>query len=195
MFYLSRCIGGYKMNENIIYSIGEIAKILDISEHTVRKYENDFYLKIPRNELGHRYYTDKEVGLFQMIISWKQKGLTKTTINELMNHSVDAIDQKEHAMELITLDKLTGKEIAELMAKQMSDMMMEREQKLKEEFNKELKQELKIQLEAQEDRMEEKIKDQVLNQIKLENKNLMNYISATREEDKKKGFWSRLLGK
>ena len=183
------------MNEEIIYSIGEIAKILDISEHTVRKYENDFNLKIPRNELGHRYYTDKEVSLLQMIIAWKQKGLTKTTINELMNHSVDAIDQKEQAMELVTLDKLTGKEIAELMARQMSDMMMEREQKLKEEFNKELKQELKTQLEAQEDRMEERIKDQVLNQIKAENEKLMNYIAATREEDKKKGFWSRLLGK
>lgn len=183
------------MNEEIIYSIGELAKILDISEHTVRKYENDFDLKIPRNELGHRYYTDKEVALFQRIIAWKQKGLTKITINELMNHSADAIDQKEQALELVTLDKLTGREMSELMARQISAIMMEKEKKLKEDFKQELKQELAIQLKVQEERIEERIKDQVLNQIKSENEKLMNYIAVSREKDNKKGFFNRLFGK
>ncbi|TAH60081.1 MAG: MerR family transcriptional regulator [Gottschalkiaceae bacterium] len=183
---LSNYIGGDEMVEENRYTITDLSKSLKISEHTLRKYENDFNLKIPRNELGHRYYTDKELDLFNRIIEWKNKGLNKTTIQGLLTRNAEAIEQEEQALELVTLDKLTGREMKELLARQISDLLIEREEKLKEEF----KRELQIELEKQ----HEIIAEKVIEQIKTENKKLADYIAATREEDSK-GLWSRIFGK
>lgn len=167
--------------------IGELSKELDISEHTVRKYESDFNLKIPRNDLGHRYYTNQELELFKRILDWKKKGFNKTNINKMLNRSVDAIEQKEQAMELVSLDKLTGKEVADLMAKKMTDMFAKRERELKEEFEKQLDEKLAKQ--------KEEIVNQVREQIEVENDKLTKYIAATREEEEKGSFFSKLFNR
>lgn len=168
------------MDEKVC-SIGEISKILDISEHTIRKYENDFNLKIPRNDLGHRYYMNQEIELFKRILQWKDKGFTKATIKKMLNRSVDAIEQEEHSLELVTMDKLTGKEMKELISRQIGDLLIEREKKLKEEFENQLEKKLDEQ------------RDKINEQIKSENDKLMKYISTTREEKKKESFFSRIF--
>lgn len=175
------------MSEKTIYTIKELSKVFNISEHTLRKYENDFKLKIPRNELGHRYYTDKELELFNRIIEWKKKGFNKTTIQGLLTRNVEAIEQEEQALELVTLDKLTGKEMKELISRQISDLLLEREEKLKEEFKKELQLELEKQQEI--------ITEKIIDQVRSENKKLMDYIAATREDKNKKSFWNSLFRK
>lgn len=170
------------------YTINEVAEKLELNSQTLRKWENDFDLKIPRNDMGHRYYTDKEIELFENIQGWKDKGASKKVINSYLGRVDQFQDQKEQALELITLDKLTGKEIKELMSKQMAEILIEREEKLKEEFRKELEQELEKQ--------QEKIAEKVITQVKSENQKLMDYIATTREEEsKKKGFFSKLFGK
>lgn len=171
------------MEQQIIYTIKEVASLLGISDHTLRKYESDFNLLIPRNEMGHRYYTDKEIDVFHRILDWKHKGFTKETINQLLEKSVDVLEQKEQALELITLDKLTGSDIKELLV----NVIMEREQQLEQRFEVKLQEEI------------EKARHQIADEVRNENKKLMDYIATTREEDKeeqekKKSFWSRVWG-
>lgn len=81
------------MSKEKEYSIKDLANLMGVSEHTIRKYETDFNLKIPRNDMNHRCYTDSEVDLFERILDWKEKGFNKTTINNLLNHNVEALDQ------------------------------------------------------------------------------------------------------
>ncbi len=182
------------MDNKNIFTIKELSKILEISEHTIRKYESDFNLKIPRNDMGHRYYMDEELELFKRILDWKDKGFNKPIINNLLGHSVEAIGQKEKAIELVTLDNITGAELKELMSKQISDILLERDQKLQQEYE--------IKLEKAKDeiqnKMESELEKQALKiheQIKAENNKLMDYIETTREEEQKKSFWSKLFGK
>lgn len=174
------------MIEKNTYTITELAKQFNLSEHTIRKYESDFKLKIPRTEMGHRYYTDYELDVFKRIIEWKDKGLNKTTIQKLLTRNVEAVEQEEHALELVTLDKLTGKEMKELLTQQIGELLLKREEKLKEDFEEKLRLELEKQQEV--------ITDKIMEQIKAENKKLTDYINDIREEENK-GFWGRIFGK
>lgn len=172
------------MDQQIIFSIKEASSLLKISDHTLRKYESDYSLKIPRNEKGHRYYTEQEIEVFKRILDWKEKGFTKDTINQLLEKNVDAIDQKEQALELITLDRLTGADIKELLV----NVITEREKELEEKFERKLQEEV------------EKARNQITDEIQNENTKLMDYIAVTRqkekeEQEKKKGFWSKLFSK
>lgn len=160
-----------------IYSIKDLSKMTGIKITTIRKYENDFDLVIPRNEMGHRYYTDKEIAVYKQIKKMKDKGASTELIKNILEKSVDVIEQKEQAMELVTIDRLTGAELKEVMLKQMGDIMQEREENLKREFERMLQDQ------------EQKIREQ----IKAENQRLMDYIEEKRQE--KKGFWSKFLGR
>ncbi len=182
------------MENKNVFTIKELSKILEISEHTIRKYESDFNLKIPRNNMGHRYYMDEELELFKRILNWKGKGFNKTTINNLLNHSVEAIEQKEKAIELVTLDNLTGAELKDLMVKQISDILLEREQKLQQEYENKLekaKDEIQNKIESELEKQTIKLHEQ----IRAENNKLIEYIETTRKEEQKKSFWSKLFGK
>ena len=47
------------MKENK-YTISEAARLLSVENHVLRYWEEELELKIPRNELGHRYYREEE---------------------------------------------------------------------------------------------------------------------------------------
>lgn len=160
-----------------IYSIKELSKMTGIKITTIRKYENDFNLKVPRNEMGHRYYTDREIAVYKQIKKMKDKGANTKLIKNILEKSVDVIEQKEQVMELVTIDRLTGAELKEVMVKQIGDIMKEREEDLKKEFEQMLQ------------HQEQKIREQ----IKAENQRLIDYIEEKRQE--KKGFWNRILKK
>lgn len=47
------------------YLISEASAITGLEAHVLRYWEEELGMKIPRNELGHRYYTDTEIEIFQ----------------------------------------------------------------------------------------------------------------------------------
>ena len=49
------------------YIISEAAKLVDVEAHVLRYWEDELEIEIPRNEMGHRYYTDKLIALFKEI--------------------------------------------------------------------------------------------------------------------------------
>ena len=67
------------------YSISEASKITGYQSHVLRYYENEFNLKIPRNKSNHRYYTIKEIEVFQNIKSLQERGLTNNQIKQIIN--------------------------------------------------------------------------------------------------------------
>lgn len=117
------------------YSISEVSKRFNLSDGTIRKYEKDYNINIPRNELGHRYYTEKEIAVFDHIINLKDQGANIHIINKMLDRSVDFKEQQETSLDLITMDKMTGLEVKQLLDSYLSDAIIEKERQIIEEYD------------------------------------------------------------
>lgn len=58
----------------IHYLISDASKKVDVEAHVLRYWEDELELSIPRNEMGHRFYTDYHIRLFRQVKSLKEKG-------------------------------------------------------------------------------------------------------------------------
>ena len=50
--------------EQVRYMISDAANIVQLEQHVLRYWEDELQLDIPRNEMGHRYYTDEIILYF-----------------------------------------------------------------------------------------------------------------------------------
>lgn len=64
--------------------ISEAARELGVETYHLRTWEEEFGLKIPRNEKGYRCYGDKEIHTFQEIRNMKQKGMDTEQIKKVL---------------------------------------------------------------------------------------------------------------
>lgn len=69
---------------------------MDVEAHVLRYWEEELDLDIPRNEMGHRYYTDLHIRLFRQIKNLKEKGYQLKAIK----HALTQVLEKEGRMEL-----------------------------------------------------------------------------------------------
>lgn len=60
--------------DEVRYMISDAAKLLDVEAHALRYWEEELELKIPRNEMGHRYYREQEIEMLGKIKLLKDKG-------------------------------------------------------------------------------------------------------------------------
>lgn len=79
--------------ENARYMISDAANIVNVESHVLRYWEEELELAIPRNEMGHRYYTEENIAQFQKIKEWKEQGYQLKAIRMMIhnipgNHSV-----------------------------------------------------------------------------------------------------------
>ena len=68
------------------YTISEASEKLNLETHVLRYWEEELNLEIPRNEMGHRYYTDEEIKVFENIKHLKSRGqlkAIKTAISDM----------------------------------------------------------------------------------------------------------------
>lgn len=56
------------------YMISDAAKMVDVESHVLRYWEEELEIEIPRNEMGHRYYTDYYINVFKKIKELKEQG-------------------------------------------------------------------------------------------------------------------------
>ena len=66
------------------YIISEAAKLVHVEAHVLRYWEDELEIEIPRNEMGHRYYTDKLIALFKEIKDLKEQGFLLKAIKMLL---------------------------------------------------------------------------------------------------------------
>lgn len=66
------------------YMISEAAKLIDLEQHTLRYWEDELELDIPRNEMGHRYYRDIDIELLRAVKAFKEKGYQLRAIKMLI---------------------------------------------------------------------------------------------------------------
>ena len=75
--------------EEMRYTISDAAKIVKVESHVLRYWEDELSLDIPRNEMGHRYYTKKEIDIFCQIRAFKERGFQLKSIKDVMEIMFD----------------------------------------------------------------------------------------------------------
>lgn len=66
------------------YLISEASRLVDEESHVLRYWEEELALKIPRNDLGHRYYTEVQLEIFRTIKDLKQQGYQLKEIKQYL---------------------------------------------------------------------------------------------------------------
>ncbi len=70
--------------EKVRYMISDAAQIAGVESHVLRYWEDELELTVPRNELGHRYYTRENIQQFQKIKELKEQGYQLKAIRMIL---------------------------------------------------------------------------------------------------------------
>lgn len=62
------------------------ANIVHVESHVLRYWEDELELNIPRNEMGHRYYTKENIAEFQRIKELKEQGYQLKAIRMIVHN-------------------------------------------------------------------------------------------------------------
>lgn len=84
------------MNEQR-YMISDASKKLEVEPHVLRYWEEELKMEIPRNEMGHRCYSEREIHVLEQVKELKQNGLQLKAIKLLMEqlYKKDGVDVKK----------------------------------------------------------------------------------------------------
>ncbi|MGL5674906.1 MAG: helix-turn-helix domain-containing protein [Cellulosilyticaceae bacterium] len=74
--------------KNKVYSIKEVATILDIEAYVLRYYEKELELEIHRNTQGHRIYDEDDIEVLRQIKDLREQGLELKAIKNIV-HTLD----------------------------------------------------------------------------------------------------------
>ena len=66
-----------------IYQVSEAAEELETEVYTLRYWENQLGLEVPRNAAGHRYYEEEQMALFQNVKRLKEWGFSLREIKAM----------------------------------------------------------------------------------------------------------------
>ena len=120
------------------YLISDASRKVDVESHVLRYWEEELEMNIPRNEMGHRYYTDFHIRLFKQIKELKEKGYQLKAIKAALARSLetdgevvvpsDVLEEDVVAAlkectekENEKLESMDDRELTELMAKERAE--------------------------------------------------------------------------
>ena len=84
------------------YMISEASKRVNVEAHVMRHWEEELGLNIGRTEMGHRYYTEEDVRLFNCIKELKEQGML---LKELKSLIPDMIETRKKLKKQKQVDK------------------------------------------------------------------------------------------
>ena len=85
--------------KKVRYMISDAANMMQVESHVLRYWEEELELDVPRNEMGHRYYTEENIQQFRQIKKWKEEGYQLKAIKMMLhneNPNLEEAKQQEH---------------------------------------------------------------------------------------------------
>ena len=96
--------------EKVRYMISDAADMVHVESHVLRYWEEELELTIPRNEMGHRYYTRENIKEFQKIMDLKDQGYQLKAIRMILHNGT--LEELDPSMQLSQLsDTLLPQEV------------------------------------------------------------------------------------
>ena len=77
------------------YMISEAAKRVNMETHVLRHWEEELGLAIGRTEMGHRYYTEEDIRLFNCIKELKEQGMLLKELKDFIPDMLKARAKKK----------------------------------------------------------------------------------------------------
>ena len=153
------------------YMISEASKRVNVEAHVMRHWEEELGLNIGRTEMGHRYYTEDDVRLFNCIKELKEQGML---LKELKALIPDMIETRKKLKKQKQVDK--PKEKSSLT--ELQQALLENNHILQEAITQSVIKEMGYLFLAQEQQEEERYKklDSLIRQQQLYRK---EYARAT----------------
>jgi len=96
------------------YMISEAAKRVCVESHVLRYWEEELDLCIGRTEMGHRYYTEEDVQLFNCIKELKEQGMQLKDLKNLIPDMLRAKEQRKHQKKEQSEESIISKELSPL---------------------------------------------------------------------------------
>ena len=146
--------------EKLRYMISDAATAVNVETHVLRYWEEELELSVPRNEMGHRYYTKENINEFLKIKELKEQGYQLKEVKNILHggelpkevtpraeitSEVRMEQFKEimndivgHAISLNNeeLSQQIGTEVQERVLKEMNYLMREQEEASEERYKK-----------------------------------------------------------
>ena len=72
--------------DKLRYMISDAAGLVNVEAHVLRYWEEELELDIPRNEMGHRYYTKENIQQFLKIKDLKEQGYQLKAIKMVVHN-------------------------------------------------------------------------------------------------------------
>ncbi|KNY26675.1 MerR family transcriptional regulator [Pseudobacteroides cellulosolvens] len=66
------------------YSITELSQYLNVTDHTLRFYEKEFQIKVPKDDRGRRYYNTDLANIMYQIKTMRDEGLEIKAIRKIL---------------------------------------------------------------------------------------------------------------
>jgi MerR family transcriptional regulator, light-induced transcriptional regulator len=190
------------------YMISEASKRIDVEQHTLRYWEEELTLHIPRNEMGHRYYREEDIEMLKAVKILKDQGYQLRAIKMLLpeiqkmknldkedmdrikqewdKKYLDAIAREDAASEDIGKEEIYPMENTQLKEKQ-SDVMLARSMEKVDQFKTIMSNLVTEALLDNNDVLAEAVSDTVTNNVIKEMDYLLR-IKEEREEERYKQF-------
>lgn len=130
------------------YLISDAARKVDAPSHVLRYWEEELEMVIPRNEMGHRYYTDVHIRIFRQVKELKEKGYQLKAIKTALAKSLETGEEVVSPIDVLEEDVVTAlKECVEqeqnkveqfrnLMVQMIGQAIEENNEKLSQDISK-----------------------------------------------------------
>lgn len=110
------------------YLIKEAAAKIGVESHVLRYWEEELKMEIHRNEMGHRYYTERDIEIFTRVRDLKEKGLQLKAIRNYLDKRREQITKGDPADQT---------DVIQVVSEESSGGNLEKEEPPKEEPQKE----------------------------------------------------------
>lgn len=101
----TRCVAEmriYMYMEETRYSISDAAKKVNVETHVIRYWEEELELPIPRNELGHRYFTEDTIHMLNQVKELKEYGYQLKAIKMILPKLKDMDDNEFRFLKILS---------------------------------------------------------------------------------------------
>lgn len=177
--------------EKVRYMISDAANIVNVESHVLRYWEDELELNIPRNEMGHRYYTKENIQEFQRIKELKEQGYQLKAIRMIVhNGPVDGLvaEPQTHSPVEETAHPSTGIAVVDkpnqsIQARENQQSVLDNTDKMAQ-FTELMTQIVGTAIAANNQQLSENISEEVGKQVLKE----MNYLMREREEQEEERF-------
>lgn len=101
------CRKGRQVLEQVRYMISDAARMVSLEQHVLRYWEDELQLDVPRNEMGHRYYTDENIKELLRIKELRDQGYQLKAIRMYLKKE-KRVAQKERRKDSIHRNEEDG---------------------------------------------------------------------------------------